>query len=105
MRFSLSGAAILSAVKLINLPFIPKSCSSVQDVTHSASGRRECAAWLGNECSYSHSIIYCEMLGLQGWKLQVALHPEQKTHTERVLFLLQWSLWVENESMMETSTA
>ncbi len=75
--FSPFSTEFLSPAELINLPFIPKSCSSVQKVRH-APRKRERAAWLGNECSYSHTIIFCEMLDCKAERYRIHLILNKK---------------------------
>lgn len=83
-------SAILSPAELINLPFIPKSCSSVQEVTHAAP--RKGSVLLDWVMNYSHTIVYCETLGCKAERYKIHLIPNKKTYIELLLFLLQWSL-------------
>lgn len=86
VSYTFFPTVILSPAELINLPFIPKSCSSVQEVTHAAPQRRVRSAWLGNECSYSQTIIYCEMFGCKAECYRIHFIPNTNLHWVVIVF-------------------
>lgn len=85
------SSAVSSPAELINLPFIPKSCSSVQEVTHAAPRKGSVLLdWVMD------ALIPTPLFTVKCWvaRLNVTGYTsfQTKTYIELLLFLLQWSL-------------